>query len=247
MTSTILARPSLTAERRFYLGMVAAIWAVVLVGFAQSFFLRPFFPKVLAAPEPIFYIHGALFLSWLALLAVQTSLIATGDVAAHRRLGLIGFGLAPLMLFMGLYAATLGARRPTGFTGVPEPAMHFFGVLTWMMAAFIAFAGLALLLRRRPQTHKRLMLLAAIVLAEAGVTRFPWPPISTAPSEMIAFWATVPLLIPLAVWDLATLKRLHPATLWGGLAFVVYGPLRGLASSTPIWGAVGRWATAQLG
>jgi uncharacterized membrane protein YozB (DUF420 family) len=140
VTATSLARAGLPAERRFYLGMIVAIWAVVLVGFARSFFLRPFFPKVVAPTEPIFYIHGALFLTWFALLVVQTSLMSTGDTAAHRRLGLVGFVLAPLMLVMGLYAATLAARRPTGFVGVVDPPLHFYGVLVVWMLAFIIFA-----------------------------------------------------------------------------------------------------------
>lgn len=247
MTAAALARVGLPAERRFYLGMMAAIWAVVLVGFAQSFFLRPFFPKVVAPVEPIFYIHGALFFSWLTLLAIQTTLIATGDTAAHRRLGLAGFVLAPLMLVMGLYAATLAARRPTGFTGVVDPPLHFYGVLVVWIAVFFVFAGLALLWRKRPQTHKRLMLLAALILAEAGITRFPVAPINTAATEIVAFWFTVPFLIPLVVWDFATLRRLHPATLWGGLAFLAYGPLREMAAATPVWGAAGKWAMAHLG
>ena len=42
----------------------------------------------------------------------------------------------------------------------------------------------------------------------------------------------------------------HPrirATLWGGLAFLAYGPLREMAAATPAWRAVGKWAMAQLG
>jgi uncharacterized membrane protein YozB (DUF420 family) len=247
MTAASLTRAGLPAERRFFLGMMLAIWAIVLAGFAQSFFLRPFFPKVLAAPEPIFYIHGALFLTWFLLLAVQTSLISTGDTAAHRRLGLAGFVLVPLMLAMGLYAATVAARRPTGFTGVADAPMHFYGVLVIWMLMFVTFAGLALLWRRKPQIHKRLMLLATFNLAEAAVTRFPVPPINTAATEIVAFWATAPLLIPLVVWDLTTLKRLHPATLWGGLAFLVYGPLREAAAATPAWHALGKWGMSLLG
>jgi hypothetical protein len=90
-------------------------------------------------------------------------------------------------------------------------------------------------------------LLAAINLAEAGVTRFQVVPINTAATEIVAFWATTPLLVPLVVWDFATLKRLHPATLWGGLAFLIYGPLREMVAATPAWQALGRWAMSRLG
>jgi hypothetical protein len=234
----------LSAERAFYASMVGVIWLLVFWGFSQSFFLRPFFPHSLSPAEPIFYVHGGLFVAWLGLLAMQTWLIGSGETSAHRRLGLLGFALVPLMLAMGLYAATVGAHRPTGYTGVPDPPLHFFGVIVAMLAAFCAFAATALMLRGRPQAHKRLMLLAAIVLAEAGVMRIP--PFATLP-VVFSFWATALLLVPLAAWDGMTMKRLHPATLWGGLGFLAYGSLREAAASTPAWQSTAAWAVHLLG
>ncbi|HEV2364696.1 MAG TPA: hypothetical protein VGS12_10935 [Caulobacteraceae bacterium] len=242
MATATMAGARLPAERIYHVSMVALIWALVLWGFSQSFFLRPLFPKVVTTPEPVFYVHGALFVGWLALLGIQTMLIATGETRAHRRLGLVGFAIVPLMLAMGLYVATFGANRPSGFTDIPgTTTSHFFGVLVVWMLVFTGFAGLGLVLRKRPQAHKRLMLLAAIVLAEAGVTRTQ-PLTLTTYNENLAFLATATLLIPMVAWDLATLRRLHPATLWGGLAFLAYGPLREVFADTPAWRSVGSWA-----
>lgn len=245
VTATWPSRPS--AERVFYLSMVGAIIATMVLGFAQTFLFRPFFPHVVAAREPLFYIHGAIYMSWIALLGVQVGLVSAGNTAAHRRLGVVAVGLIPLMLVIGIYAGLVGAHRPTGFTGVPEPPLHFLGVLYAMIGMFGLYSGLALRWRRNPQTHKRLMLLAALTLAEAGVTRWPFDFMVNAPSEMTAFWVTCLFLAPMAVWDLATLRRLHPVTLWGGLAFIVSGPLREALSSTPAWLAFAKAAVGLLG
>lgn len=71
----------------------------------------------------------------------------------------------------------------------------------------------ALAERRDPQRHKRLMLLATIVLCDAGIARV------ALFRPLLPEWmtATVLMLIPLVLWDLATLRRIHPATFKGGL------------------------------
>jgi hypothetical protein len=227
------------AERWFFLAMTGLVWLVVAIGFAPSFFLRPFFRSVVAAREPIFYLHGVVFTAWIGLFGAQVGLVASEHRVIHRRLGVLGAALILPMWSLGIYAAIVGARRPGGFTGVPDTPLHFFGVLTAWITAFAVLSGLGIALCRRPQAHKRLMLLAAITLAEAGAARWPllrnWP-------ELPVFWVTSAMLAPLVVWDLAALRRLHPATLWGGLGFLAYGPLREVLASTSLWRTLGGWA-----
>jgi hypothetical protein len=55
---------------------------------------------------PLLHIHGAVFSSWMLLLIVQTSLVAAGRVDLHRRLGLLGFFLACLLVCLSLLVAT---------------------------------------------------------------------------------------------------------------------------------------------
>jgi hypothetical protein len=57
------------------------------------------------------------------------------------------------------------------------------------------------------------------------------------------FGATDLFLVALAVYDLATLKRLHPATLWGGVFVLVSQPLRLLLTQTSAWTAFATWLT----
>ena len=50
-------------------------------------------------------------------------------------------------------------------------------------------------------------------------------------------------IVACIVYDLATLRRVHPATLWGGLAIVVSQPLRLALSGTAVWLGFARWVT----
>ena len=66
-----------------------AMAVVVFAGFARTFYLKPLFPEAqeFAAPESVFYVHGAVFTAWMLLLVLQALLISTRRVAMHRSLG----------------------------------------------------------------------------------------------------------------------------------------------------------------
>ena len=186
-----------------------------------------------------------MFTIWLGLLFTQVSLVRAGNVALHRRLGVAGFAIVPLMVFMGLGGALIAARRPGGFIDIPVPPLHFMVVPVYEVLLFGLFAGLGLAWRRAPQVHKRLMLLASITLVEAAAARWPFEPyISTPP---LAFWTQTAFLIPLIGWDLASRKSLHPVTIIGAVLLITEAPLRDLVTQTPQWMAFARWSTGLLG
>jgi hypothetical protein len=243
VTSVTTATGSLS-ERRFYTGMAIAILAAVLVGFSRSTFLRPLFPDWPSPSETIFYVHGTLFAAWIALLVFQTSLVATGRTAVHRRVGPLGAVLAASMVVLGTVGALIAARRPTGFFQVPVPPLQFLAVPLFDMVLFALFVSLAVARRRDAQTHKRLMLLATLNLVTAAVARWP----GMLPLGPLGFFGITDLfLVPLVVWDFRTRGRLHPATLWGGLLIIVSQPVRLLVGGTDVWLAFARWATRLLG
>lgn len=241
-----------SSERRFYTGFAVAIAAAVVLGFARTFFLRPWYPEwALAhgAPEPFFLAHGVVFAAWLLLLVAQTSLVAAGRVDLHRRLGVLGAGLAVLMIPVGIVGSLIAAGRPTGFVDVPVPPLQFLTIPFAAIGLFAAFVTLALVNRRRPQYHKRLMLLATIAVAEAGIARWPFAfmttPLPLPGIGMIELCLDL-FLVPLVVWDLASGRRIHPVTLWGGLALIVSQPLRFLLSGTAGWVAFAGWAVSLV-
>jgi hypothetical protein len=241
-----------SSERGFYVGFAAAITAAVVLGFSRTFFLRPWFPdwaRAHGAPETFFYIHGVVFVGWFLLLLAQPTLVAAGRVDIHRRLGVFGGGLAVAMVVLGIVGSLMAARRPTGFMDIPLPPLQFLVVPLTIITLFAIFVTLALVNRRDPQTHKRLMLLASIALIEAGVSRWPFPYL-TAPSPILGFGMvelSVDLfLIPMVVWDIVSRRRLHPVTLWGGLALIASQPLRFMLSQTHAWLAFAAWAVNLL-
>ncbi|HUO88963.1 MAG TPA: hypothetical protein VMU08_07305 [Rhizomicrobium sp.] len=237
------ARPNL--ERRFYMAMVLAVIASIVLGFSRSFFLRPLFPGVHAPHEIYFYLHGAVFTCWLLLILVQASLVTAGNTARHMQFGVIGFALVPLMVVVGVIGSLIAARRPGGFTDIPVPPLQFLVVPVYDIALFAILAGAGLLLRRDRQSHKRLMLIATIAIAEAGVARWPFEPYASNPDA--AVWTICLFLIPLAIWDAYSQRRIHPATLAGAVLLLTEGPLRNWLMQTGAWMAFARWSTGLLG
>lgn len=245
MATQVAAGMRRPAERRFYLGMALAMLAAVFLGFARSFFLRPWFPAWPSPPETIFYVHGAAFTAWCLLLVLQPALVALGRTDLHRKLGWIGAALALAMLALGTVGALVAARRPTGFVGIPVPGLQFLVLPIVDMLLFGSLVGLAIAKRHDPQSHKRYMLLASINLMTAAIARWPFAIMAGGPP--VFFAVTDVFVLALAGWDLATRRRLHPVTLWGGLAILVSQPLRLLLSGTAAWLAFARWAVSLLG
>ena len=244
MASLAIPRARWSAEHRFYTGMMLAMLVTVLVGFARSFFLRPLFPTWPSPAEPIFYVHGALFTGWMALLVAQAGLVGAGRTSLHRTIGAWGALLAACMVVVGLLGGLVAARRPTGFVGIPVPALSFLAVPFTDMLLFGSFVGLAIAKRRDTQAHKRFMLLASINLITAAIAR--WPGVS-ALGLPAYFGLTDLFVVALVIWDRVSRGRVHPATKWGGLAIVLSQPLRLVVSGTPAWLAFARWATGLLG
>jgi uncharacterized membrane protein YozB (DUF420 family) len=244
---TTLASPRLrwTAERTFYAGMALAILSAVFLGFSRSFFLRPLFPGHRGPPEAFFYLHGAVFTAWFVLLVVQAFLVGLGRTDLHRRLGIAGAVLAVAMVVTGTEGALIAARRPGGFMGIAAPPLAFLAMPLFDMGLFAVLVGIAIARRRDPQTHKRLMLVASIAIVDAAIARWPFAFMKAGPPAFLGI--TDLFLVPLVIWDLATRRRLHPATLWGGLALVASQPLRLWVSGTAGWMAFARWATGLGG
>lgn len=252
-STTISRRTQGSAEQRFHLGFTLALMAAVLLGFSRTFFLRPWFAAWAAAhgaPEPIFYLHGAVFFLWFVLLIAQASLVAARRVDWHRRLGWLGAGLAVVMLTLGTLAALTAARRPTGFVDVPLPPLQFLVVPFSAMVLFGVFVSLALIRRRSVQSHKRYMLLASISLIDAAIGRWPFTFMTTA---LPLPWFSVTdlfvdlYLVPMVVWDRASRGRVHPVTLCGGLALVASQPLKLALSETGAWLSFAERAVQLLG
>src|SRR6202165_1385407 len=107
-------RPSLNLRRRFYTGMAVAAIATVFAGFARTYFLKVY-TGTPSQPLAV-HVHAVVFTAWLLLFLTQTTLIANGRTAVHRKLGAVMAAWAVLMVVVGYLVAISSARR--GFRGI---------------------------------------------------------------------------------------------------------------------------------
>ncbi|MEP6495534.1 MAG: hypothetical protein ABJF01_22795 [bacterium] len=221
-------------DNRFFLA--AAGFAMVLVGVG---FMPAFLPGASPRPRPttgLVLVHAACNVSWLVLFATQAALIAAERRRLHRRLGVIGIGLALVSLALGFAVAVQAAR--TGYAPAPGmTALAFLAIPIGDLVGFAAFVAMGLYWRRKRDVHKRLMWLATISIVFAAVTRLPFArgnvPVIVASSLLIV------LLAP--VYERATRGRSHPASLWGGAALFASVPLRTAIGATEWWHRFAGW------
>jgi hypothetical protein len=149
----------------------------------------------------------------------------------HRRLGVAGAILAALMTLVGLVTA-VGAVQRGAFDS------SFLVIPMGSIVVFPALVGAALITRRQPETHKRLMLIATAELLSAGVAR--WPVVREWGT--LGFYAmTDAFVAALLIHDIRTRRRPHPATVLGGVFFIASQPLRVAIGGTDAWLAFATW------
>jgi len=216
-------------DRLFFTGMALASALMLVLGFLPSYFHRG---AELPALTPLYQLHGALFTAWIALLVVQTALVAGHRTDLHRTLGVAGAVLAAVVFVVGVVVSVETLRRNGGPPG-GDPR-KFFAIPLGDILVFGALVGAAVVQRRQSETHKRLMLLATISLLTAAVGRFlRQVGMGGAPN---LFYGTDVFVLVLVLYDLAVRGRVHPATLWGGALVVGFKPLLFyVLSGTPPW------------
>jgi hypothetical protein len=232
-TTTLPSAPASALKRRpFYIGASLLMALIAVVGFWPTYF-GPLVTGTLVQPLLI-HIHATVFTGWLVLFLTQAVLAATKQVAWHLRLGKIGIGYAVLLVVVGLTTGLLrSARLPLG--GQAEGLLF---AATADMIVFSGFFAAAIVYRRTPHVHKRLMMVAANMLLIAAVGRMTFvPPPPAGLPLFFAIWF-LPLMTAMA-YDWWKERRLHAVYLIGLGAFVV----RILAIAivnTDVWRAITR-------
>jgi hypothetical protein len=217
-------------ERAFFSFMAVLLCVVVVYGFSRTYFMAGMVTAPL--PAPILHIHGAVYTLWMLLYVVQTALISARRVAWHRSLGIIGFCLPPIMIILGIVAALNALKRGVNIGPLsPETSL---AIPLIGMAAFIPVIYAAWATRRKPDTHKRLIIFATIGLCEAALGRFPWFKIGLAPGAGAVAGLGILLLFPIA-YDLFSLHRLHRSTMWAAPLMFVTGAAAVPIGMTPVW------------
>jgi hypothetical protein len=233
--ATVAARVNqrLNTERRFFLGMAAAMVGLTFVGFAPSYYLS----TVFAGPRLslLVHVHGAIFTLWMLLYLVQTGLISAGRSDVHRIVGPVAVLVAVAMVPLGIAIAII-TKQVTAAAHLPPSGPP----LVFPLGAVLTFAvltGWAVAMRKRAAWHKRLMLLGTLAILTtplARVIKFTHWPIMPALGGMVL---TDLLLVGLVAYDLRATGKLHAATKWGGAFFLLTQVIRIVLNMTPAWQA----------
>ena len=204
------------SERKFYSRMALFLAFLVLLGFGPSFYLRnilPAFPRPNPTLPPAVILHGGVFTLWMVAIIAQTQLIAARKHEIHMRLGKLTMLLAILMIPVMYMTAVWQVARAN------QPP--FTDALTWTIVPLAVIIPFAITVwngwakRRDVQSHKRLMLSAAImVMMGPAIGRLPIAPPTRGGFSFILLLG-LSLFIPLFVWDRRTVGHTHPATRLG--------------------------------
>ena len=118
-------------------------------------------------------------------------------------------------------------------------ARAFFAVPTFDILAFIPLIFFAWKYRSNAAAHKRLILIATIAILDAAVAR--WPIHASWWGLHPAEWTTAAFLLPLFVYDLFSIRKIHRATLWGSLFLVCLQQIRGPIGHSYAWQTFATW------
>jgi hypothetical protein len=149
--------------------MSLLIVAVIVYGFSFTIGKNLLHPAI---PRPwILYVHATLFSAWLVFFFLQSTLVRSRKVQWHRRLGWFGVALGTLIPVVGVSTAVVMGR----FNAVNLHATDgdpFLVVPLFDMVCFTSTFPLAVYWRKKPELHRRLMLVATCALTAAGFGRF---------------------------------------------------------------------------
>lgn len=165
-------------------------------------------------PPLIVHVHVVVFAGWLVLFTAQIWLIRSQRADIHRRLGLAAVALVPVMVVLGV--ATALVSRRLHFEAGHNEMLAFMIVPLTDMVLFPSFAIPGLLWRTNSAAHKRLILLATIMLLPAAFGRWigPWINIHWG-DGFLGFMAQSYLgpdamILAAMAYDRMTRDRVHP-------------------------------------
>jgi hypothetical protein len=253
---------------QFYFWISCACLAVAVIGFLPTYFV-PMTQGKYAAP-PIVHLHGVILFSWVAFFVFQSWLAAKGKVADHRAWGLVGVSILTAMVFIVVQVVSMRIRQASA-PGVPAEITDSVLAFAWVSISSIVLVIpafiLAILYVKRPEVHKRLLLLLTVSLLGAPIARWfltfapPPPPTGgpalpvdlsamAAPPAMVAVAPALVgdiLLLVAMAYDWRTQRRVHPVYLIGGAILLIQQLTQQQVADSAAWKAVAVWIGKMAG
>jgi hypothetical protein len=201
----------------FFVGMALLGLAVALAGFSRTYFF-PVAAGTFDAPLVV-HLHGAAAFAWVLLFVLQPTLIRAGRYDIHVRTGALGAVIALVVAVTAIPVGLYVVERDLAGFG-PVAVSSLLGVVT-AMSLFLALVAAGVACRDRSAVHKRLMLLATIVVLWPAWLRlrhwFPDVPKPEIWFGVVAAYSLVPIAM---IRDRIVEGRVHPVWWWVGLPVV---------------------------
>ncbi len=215
--------------RRCYVAIGWLMALIAVVGFWPSY-LGPLLAGT-SEHAPVIHLHAAVYAGWLVLFITQVNLVSNSQMVLHRRLGKGGAVYGVMMIVVGLL--TTFSRFATRIeAGRLEEAQRALLYPLTDMLIFPVFFGAAIAYRKKPEIHKRLMVVASTYLLIAAVLRLPFLGSPRSQILFLSIWLS-PIFLGM-IYDFITRRMVHPVYIVGAVVLAISGfrdPLR----STKIW------------
>jgi hypothetical protein len=222
------------SDRKIYIVWIGVIWAAILTGFGLDFVRY-----LSEGPSPpfILHVHAAVFVLWLGLVTLQILWVEIGNLRRHKQLGWVTVAVSVLVVPLGLAAALVDQARQVAHS---DYAPQFLALEFEEMITFSIFMTAGVIYRRNPAAHKRLMLLSAVAISDAGFGRIWLMGIKTViPGPfgwwLTYFWGIFLILIAMGAWDLWRRRRIHPAVLFGAAVLWTGEIITTILNLSPTW------------
>jgi hypothetical protein len=251
------ARTTRRVERWFYVGAGVFLILLSVVAFGPSIIDQS---RRTASLTPLVIAHGVVSGAWLLLFLTQAMFVATGRTAVHRRVGIIGFALAAVVVGYAGLTVIQFSRRGYDLSGdifrvvlpqgspQPSPAELAGGTLAPLLTVleFGVLVAAALWYRHRSEVHKRLMVLALLLLAGVpllhlgGVLVGRWPMLL---GEVNVAAILISLVLPFvpAIHDRMSRGRIHPVSLWVPVLMFAWAVVTSVLTSSNAWSEFAVW------
>jgi hypothetical protein len=228
--------PASGRARSFYVFIGLAICAVVLLGFARTYYLRAWFhvPPLTVTLQ----VHALVLTLWVVLFVVQSRLIVSGHRQTHRQLGMVGLALAGLVVVATYSTAVEAARTGPSRNGL-LPVDRFYSSVV-VLVLFGVAVTLAAVYRRQREIHRRLMLLSTIAIVGPAATRAVAVVVGHGVRDShIPVMAA--LVLAAVTHDWRVRGRPHWVLLTGGMLLIASQLTRRMVGTSEWWAHVGGW------
>jgi hypothetical protein len=166
---TTFSGPQGLLAKYFYFAMSLLFAVIVVWGFSRTVNDSLFHPAI---PRPlVLWFHAALFSGWVVFFIFQSALVRTRNVKWHRFFGGFGAVLGATMVPLGIATAIAMARFDSLQLHQPDTEAFLIVPLN-DITTFGIFFTLAIVYRKKPELHRRLMFIATCLLLEAAFARF---------------------------------------------------------------------------